>query len=41
MSIYQYTEDTAKPDTDGTNEQWHGMPVHLEELPAGLIEDEV
>lgn len=41
MSIYQYTANPAQSGGDERNEQWHGTPAPLEELPAGLIEDEV
>ncbi|MFC7517177.1 hypothetical protein ACFQUU_19385 [Herbaspirillum sp. GCM10030257] len=41
MSLYQYNLDTAKLDGAENNDQWHDTPVHLEELPTGLIEDEV
>ncbi len=41
MSICHYTLTTPQSDASETNEQWHSTPVPLEELPAGLIEDEV
>jgi hypothetical protein len=41
MSIFQYTVTRTHADSSETNEQWHGTPVPLEELPAGLIEDEI
>jgi hypothetical protein len=41
MSILQYDATKLWSNVIETNEQWHGAPVPLEELPAGLIEDEI
>ncbi|WP_264158763.1 hypothetical protein [Noviherbaspirillum aerium] len=41
MSILQYDAYKLGSNGSGTSEEWHGAPVPLEELPAGLIEDEV
>lgn len=41
MSTYQHTTRASQPYSNEPNEQWHGAAVPLEELPAGLIEDEV
>lgn len=41
MSIFQYTLTISHVDSSEINEQWYGTPVPLEELPAGLIEDQI
>lgn len=41
MSICQYLANQSQTDSSATNEQWYATPVPLEELPAGIIEDEV
>lgn len=41
MSFYKYKLTTTKLTDTDNSDQWLGIPVHLEELPKGLIEDEV
>lgn len=41
MSICHYTVTISQPHGNEADEQWHSTPVPLEELPAGLIEDQV
>lgn len=41
MSICHYNVTTPQSDSCEINEQFHGTPVPLEQLPAGLIEDEI
>jgi hypothetical protein len=41
MTCYQYNLHTAELNGTENNDQWLSTPAHLEELPTGLIEDEV
>jgi hypothetical protein len=41
MLFYQYNFVATKLDPAQNHDEWQSTPVPLEELPPGLIEDEV